>query len=42
MTLAAAHARVDELEEAIRKKLPALAEITSHIEPTPPTAPPAD
>jgi cation diffusion facilitator family transporter len=36
MTLAAAHARVDELEEAIRSKLPGVADITSHIEPKKP------
>lgn len=33
MTLAAAHARVTELEEAVRGKLPAVADIISHIEP---------
>jgi cation diffusion facilitator family transporter len=34
MTLAEAHRRVTELEEVLRKRLPAVAEITSHIEPT--------
>lgn len=33
MTLAEAHNRITELEEALRKKLHALAEITSHMEP---------
>jgi cation diffusion facilitator family transporter len=35
MTLAAAHARVDELEDAIRTRIPAAAEVLSHIEPAP-------
>ena len=33
MTLAAAHQRVTELEERIRAKMPAAAEVISHIEP---------
>jgi len=33
MTLAAAHQRVTELEETIRKRIPSVAEIESHLEP---------
>ena len=34
MTLAAAHARVTALEDAIRARIPGVAEVLSHIEPT--------